>query len=54
MINEISKEFEVNTKKLDKTVEIITHFCNEMNKGLEKRGQNLAVVPSYGKFHRFL
>jgi len=44
-IDEISKEFEVNTKKLK---EIVDHFRNEMNKGLADHGQTVAMVPSYG------
>ncbi|RIA97617.1 hexokinase-domain-containing protein [Glomus cerebriforme] len=43
-INEITKEFEINNKKLN---EIIEHFRNEMNKGLTKHGQTVAMVPSY-------
>ncbi|CAB4480215.1 hypothetical protein RhiirA5_347865 [Rhizophagus irregularis] len=43
-IDEITKEFEINTDKLKKISE---HFRNEMNKGLEKHGQTVAMVPSY-------
>src|SRR5271156_1738184 len=45
-IDEIAKEFEINTRKLN---EIVQHFRNEMNKGLTKHGQTVAMVPSYGK-----
>ena len=44
-IDNIQKEFELNTKKID---EIVKHFCNEMKKGLEKTGQTLSMIPSYG------
>lgn len=44
-IDEITKEFEINTEKLKK---IIEHFRNEMNKGLENHGQTVAMVPSFG------
>ena len=48
-IDEIQKEFELNVKKLD---EIVTHFRNVMNLGLEKYGQGLDMIPSYGNFLR--
>ncbi|CAG8598237.1 3786_t:CDS:2 [Funneliformis mosseae] len=43
-IDEISKGFEVNKTKFN---EIVNHFRNEMKKGLEMRGQTVAMVPSY-------
>ena len=44
-IDEIKKAFELNTKELS---EVVNHFCNEFNKGLEKHGQTVAMIPSYG------
>jgi hexokinase len=43
-VEEIAKEFEVDTNKLK---EIIDHFRNEMNKGLAHPGQTVPMVPSY-------
>jgi hexokinase len=44
-IDEIQKNFELNTKKLN---EIIKHFRHVMNLGLEKHRQGLYMIPSYG------
>ncbi|CAG8565733.1 2457_t:CDS:2 [Cetraspora pellucida] len=43
-IDGIAKEFDLTVEKLS---EIIKHFCNEMDKGLEKTGMNVAMIPSF-------
>ncbi|CAG8462730.1 14123_t:CDS:2 [Racocetra persica] len=43
-IDGIAKEFDLTVEKLR---EIIKYFCNEMDKGLEKTGMNVAMIPSF-------
>ncbi|CAG8587082.1 12490_t:CDS:2, partial [Acaulospora morrowiae] len=43
-IEEITREFDLKTERL---IEISNHFMRELNKGLEKYGQTLAMVPSF-------
>ncbi|CAG8744444.1 8850_t:CDS:2, partial [Racocetra fulgida] len=44
-IDGIAKEFDLTVEKLS---EIIKYFCNEMDKGLEKTGMNVAMIPMTG------
>ncbi|CAG8603067.1 22136_t:CDS:2 [Dentiscutata erythropus] len=43
-IDGIAKEFDLTVEKLS---EIVNHFCNEMDKGLEKSGMTVAMIPSF-------
>nr|CAG8559593.1 12592_t:CDS:2 [Entrophospora candida] len=43
-VDEITSQFELPVEKLR---EIVSHFCDEMNKGLENNGMTVAMIPSF-------
>ncbi|CAH1767704.1 14911_t:CDS:2 [Entrophospora sp. SA101] len=43
-VDEIASQFELPVEKLR---EIVSHFCDEMNKGLENNGMTVAMIPSF-------